>query len=175
MKITIASRDTARAVGLRALLLDYFDIEAHVAMNPVSLPIFDDGDTPATVYIVDAEIFCAYADFFIPRRQRTLTIGHGPAMLCVECSEGDLVERLRNFVDSMSAVAVDTPLPLLSQREIDVLRLVATGHINKEIADILGITLNTVLTHRKNITAKLGIRSASGLGVYAMMHGYITP
>ena len=62
----------------------------------------------------------------------------------------------------------------LTQREIDVLKLVASGKINKEIADELQISINTVLTHRKNITAKLGIRSVSGLSVYAMMNGYLT-
>lgn len=61
----------------------------------------------------------------------------------------------------------------LSQRETDVLRLVAMGYINKEIADTLSISVNTVLSHRKNITAKLGIRSASGLGFYAVMNGIV--
>ena len=63
----------------------------------------------------------------------------------------------------------------LSQREVDVLRLIASGLINKEIAENLGISINTVLTHRKNITAKLGIRSVSGLTFYAMMNGIIAP
>jgi DNA-binding CsgD family transcriptional regulator len=61
----------------------------------------------------------------------------------------------------------------LSLREIDVLCLVASGLTNKEIADKLNISTNTVLSHRKNITAKLGIKSVSGLSVYAMMNGYI--
>ena len=64
---------------------------------------------------------------------------------------------------------------MLSQREVEVLRLIASGHINKEIADKLAISLNTVLTHRKNITAKLGIKSVSGLTFYAMMNGLVTP
>ena len=63
----------------------------------------------------------------------------------------------------------------LSQRETEVLRLVASGCINKEIAHRLNISINTVLTHRKNITAKLGIKSVSGLTFYAMMNGLIAP
>ena len=62
-----------------------------------------------------------------------------------------------------------------SQRETEVLRLVASGCINKEIAHRLNISINTVLTHRKNITAKLGIKSVSGLTFYAMMNGLIAP
>lgn len=62
----------------------------------------------------------------------------------------------------------------LSLRELDVLRLVAKGHLNKEIADKLNISLNTVLSHRKNITAKLGIKTVSGLIFYCITHGYIS-
>ncbi len=61
----------------------------------------------------------------------------------------------------------------LTQREKDVLRLIATGLTNKEIADELNISVNTVITHRKNVTQKLGIRSASGLSLYALMNGLI--
>ena len=58
-------------------------------------------------------------------------------------------------------------------REIEVLSLVARGFINKEIADKLNISLATVITHRKNITEKLGIKSVSGLTIYAVMRGYV--
>lgn len=62
---------------------------------------------------------------------------------------------------------------VLTPREKDVLRLIVTGHINKEIADILNIALTTVISHRKNIIAKLRIRSVSELTLYAVLHGYI--
>lgn len=61
----------------------------------------------------------------------------------------------------------------LSQREKDVLHEVALGYSNKEIADRLFISIHTVITHRKNITEKLGIKSISGLTVYAIMNGII--
>ena len=61
----------------------------------------------------------------------------------------------------------------LSAREIEVLILITKGLINKEIADKLNISLTTVISHRKNITEKLGIKSVSGLTVYAVMNGYI--
>ena len=62
---------------------------------------------------------------------------------------------------------------LLSPREIEVLSLVAKGLINKEIADKLNIGLTTVITHRKNIVEKLGLRSVSSLTIYAVMNGYV--
>ena len=61
----------------------------------------------------------------------------------------------------------------LSDREVEVLSLIARGYINKEIADMLCISLTTVISHRKNIMDKLGIRSVSGLTIYAVMHGYV--
>ncbi len=65
-------------------------------------------------------------------------------------------------------------MPQLSNREIDVLRLLACGHINKEIADQLHISINTVITHRKNIMQKLDSQSLSKLVIYAVQHGYIS-
>ncbi len=62
----------------------------------------------------------------------------------------------------------------LSNREIEVLKLIAQGFINKEIADKLNISLNTVLSHRKNIISKLGIKTVSGLTFYSIANGYIS-
>ena len=59
----------------------------------------------------------------------------------------------------------------LTKRETEVLRLLTQGLLNKEIADQLGISLHTVISHRKNIISKLGIKTVSGLTIYAMMHG----
>lgn len=61
----------------------------------------------------------------------------------------------------------------LTERETDVLRLVAYGNSNKEIADKLFISVHTVISHRKNITDKLSIKSISGLTVYAILNNLI--
>ena len=61
----------------------------------------------------------------------------------------------------------------LSERESEVLVLVARGLSSKEIADQLNISVHTVNTHRKNITHKTGIKSVAGLAVYAMLHNLI--
>ena len=61
----------------------------------------------------------------------------------------------------------------LSDREKEVLVLVARGLLNKEIADKLCISINTVITHRKNITRKTGIKTTPGLTVYAILNGLV--
>ncbi|MCX6120832.1 MAG: LuxR C-terminal-related transcriptional regulator [Ignavibacteriales bacterium] len=62
----------------------------------------------------------------------------------------------------------------LSSREIEVLQLVACGFLNKEIADQLSISLHTVISHRKNITRKLQIKTVAGLTIYALLNGLIS-
>ena len=61
----------------------------------------------------------------------------------------------------------------LTPRELEVLKLIVEGKLNKEIADRLHISFQTVLTHRKNITSKLGIKTVSGLTFYAIMNGLV--
>ena len=61
----------------------------------------------------------------------------------------------------------------LTAREREVLILIAKGYSNKEIARRLYISFQTVLTHRKNITSKLGIRTVSGLTFYTIMNGLV--
>jgi len=63
---------------------------------------------------------------------------------------------------------------VISDREIDVLKLLASGLANKEIADKLNISINTVITHRKNITQKTGIKTISGLTIYAVVQKLIS-
>jgi len=61
----------------------------------------------------------------------------------------------------------------LSEREREVLILVAQGLSSKEIADKLNISIHTVNSHRKNITRKTDIKSVAGLAVFATLHNMI--
>ena len=83
------------------------------------------------------------------------------------------IEDLQELIAESHIIRESKRQPL-SQRELDVLRLIALGLLNKEVADKLNISLNTVLSHRKNITAKLGIKTVSGLIFYCITHGYIS-
>lgn len=61
----------------------------------------------------------------------------------------------------------------LSAREREILVAVAQGLMNKEIAARFHISINTVMTHRKSITRKTGIKTVAGLTVYALLNNYI--
>jgi DNA-binding NarL/FixJ family response regulator len=61
----------------------------------------------------------------------------------------------------------------LTEREIEILRLIAMEFSSNEIADKLFISLSTVETHRRNLFQKLDVKSAIGLAKYAIKHGLI--
>lgn len=80
---------------------------------------------------------------------------------------------IRSVISSEPAQPADTTDSGLSDRELEVLKCVAEGLSNKEMADRLNISVNTVITHRKNISQKTGIKSASGLTIYAVVNKII--
>ena len=85
-----------------------------------------------------------------------------------------LLEGAHGFGDKhVDALMEEDESSELSDREKEILVCVAKGLINKEIADRLNISINTVITHRRNITRKIGIRSIPGLTVYAILNNLI--
>ncbi|MGE5723868.1 MAG: response regulator transcription factor, partial [Acidobacteriota bacterium] len=63
--------------------------------------------------------------------------------------------------------------PGLTQRELQILQLIVDGKSNKEIADQLQLSVNTVAVHRANIMDALGIHKTAELVVYAIRHGLV--
>lgn len=72
-----------------------------------------------------------------------------------------------------AGAAAESDAAALSPREKDIVRLVAQGKGNKEIADRLRISTHTVATHRRNISSKLDIHSGAGLTIYAIINGLV--
>jgi regulator of cell morphogenesis and NO signaling len=110
------------------------------------------------------------------------------ADLRIHCAlEDDLfvpaVQKLEHEVSSHEHVSTEvaatepdnTPTDnALSDRERDIVRCVVCGLTNKETAEKLYISINTVLTHRKNISRKLNIHSVSGLTIYAIVNKLVS-
>lgn len=90
-------------------------------------------------------------------------------------TKSQLLERLKSFTDPIPSGVheEDHPEETLTSRERKILEFVALGKTSKEIADQLNISMHTVITHRKNISRKLGIKTVSGLTVYAIINGII--
>lgn len=66
-------------------------------------------------------------------------------------------------------------LSVLTPRELEVLKLVAEGRTNQEIADLLVISIKTVQAHRANVMEKLGLNDITHLVRFAIRHGLIPP
>jgi DNA-binding NarL/FixJ family response regulator len=62
----------------------------------------------------------------------------------------------------------------LTQREIEVLKLIAEGYPNKKIAEVLTISPKTVEKHRASLMTKLDIHNAAGLAAYAVEQGLVS-
>ena len=76
------------------------------------------------------------------------------------------------LVQGLATIGGTEPDPALTEREREILLLVAAGETSKRIAQILGISFRTVETHRLSIRRKLGIDSTAGLVRYALEQGW---
>ena len=79
-----------------------------------------------------------------------------------------------DYVNRMQTRGVEDSYDLLTDREREVLQLVAEGRTNKEVANELNISLTTVETHRTHILQKLGLHSVPELILYAVRKGIIS-
>ena len=82
-------------------------------------------------------------------------------------------EPKENDEEAEHGTAPMASIAALGEREKEIVRLIAKGKSNKEIADELFLSVHTVATHRKNIIAKTGIHSTAGLTIFAILHGLI--
>ena len=140
-------------------------------------------------YFVAMDIVVTHRSFFLERQRKTIVLTlslndtsqlHDFHSLCINQPESQLIRQLLTLQQHAHQGGRNLPpMPnilqqkLLTDREIEVMSLIAQGFINKEIADRLNIGLSTVITHRKNIMDKLGMKSVSALTIYAVMHGYV--
>jgi RNA polymerase sigma factor (sigma-70 family) len=81
---------------------------------------------------------------------------------------------LEDYMRKMKEKGVDDSFELLTPREREILQLVAEGKSNKEIAQLLNLSLYTVETHRSNVLEKLNLHSVPELTLYAVRKGVIS-
>ena len=184
LEIAIIDPNTLAALGLRTILEEMLP-ETVVRAFSSYAALMDDTPDMYAHYFVSSHIYFEHTAFFLERRPKTIVLTTGEVSLPVptldiSLPQDVLVARIVNLRqhghEHHTRPASDASVPItnaLSPREAEVLTLVARGLMNKEIADRLHIGLTTVISHRRNISAKLGIRSASGLAIYAVMHGLV--
>ncbi len=181
-EIAILLTDSLRALGLKSLLLDlFYPIESVVFSTFAE---FSKAEPDGYDYFITEPLFfVTNADFFLLKRNKTILLVHDfkemPSaqslnIVCTAAPKETIIEHLcKHFEETNGTRLIGEQNKELSVRETDVLQLVVKGFTNKEIAEQLNISLNTVLSHRKNITSKLGIKTLPGLTFYAIMNGIV--
>lgn len=94
-------------------------------------------------------------------------------LLPVHADKLSLSRRLEEILTAIFGKTADSETGTLSKRELSILKHIALGLTNSDIGEQLFISPHTVMTHRKNITRKLGIKTVSGLTVYAILNKLI--
>lgn len=185
-EIAIIEPNTLASMGLQHLLEEIIP-SAVIRTFPTFAALMDDTPHMYAHYFVASQVYFEHTAFFLEHRRKSIVLVQGdnlPQLLGINTldtrqDERQLVKAILRLHERghhhvhhpMSDSEVSAPE--LSPREIEVLVLLARGFINKEIADKLNISLTTVISHRKNITDKLGLKSLSGLTIYAVMRGYV--
>ena len=184
-EIAIIDPNTLSCMGLQTLLEEIIPMATIRVFHSFGELVDDTPDMYAH-YFVSAQIYFEHTVFFRERRPRAIVLAGGENLpqlsgvptLNIYQDEKALVKSILRMHEhghrhGKHPQPEATEAHDLSAREIEVLKLLTKGLINKEIADKLNISLTTVISHRKNITEKLGIKSVSGLTIYAVMNGYV--
>jgi len=177
--IAIISSRVLEGRGLQSLLVESFEGTGTALFSSPS-ELSENESNSYDLFFVSMDLFILHHDYFLPRKNKILIFGHtlssdlqhsSQPFLNTNMPEADLVNQLNSL---LNASIHQENSDGLTARETEVLTLVAQGLLNKEIADQLGISLHTVISHRKNIASKLGIKTVSGFTMYAAMNGLIS-
>ena len=182
--IAILTQNSLMGLGLRNLLGELLP-QAELNLYH-TFEEFDEAQPPLCVhFFVDMPLFLLHRSFFEEQRHKTILLVGGAGgsfsqmhQIDITASEEQLVQQILKLRQGAHRpehqFATQHCQPqMLSPREGEVLTLLARGYMNKEIAEMLHIGLTTVITHRRNIMEKLGIKTIAGLTLYAASMGYV--
>lgn len=193
-EIAIIDPNTLSCLGLQSLLEEIIPTAVIRSFRSFG-ELTDDTPDMYAHYFVAAQVYFEHTSFFLERKPKTIVLVNGesatplPGIPALNICQDE--KRLARDILQLHhhghpgnphshptsighpSIHVNTSTNELTARETEVLVLIVKGLINKEIAAKLNISLTTVISHRKNITEKLGIKSVSGLTIYAVMNGYV--
>ena len=189
-QVAIVSANTLSAIGMRHIIERMMpNVIANIFSTFKELEEADEDHF--FHYFISTEVLMENPSYFIERKHKTIVLIYNDEGLHFPKSlhtlnvcqpERVLVKAILQLAASfhgtrhkrLAKQAIEKKKKgVLTKRETQVLRLVVTGNINKEIAAQLGVNVSTVITHRKNIVKKLQIKSVSGLTIYAVTHGMV--
>ncbi|MDA9563707.1 response regulator transcription factor [Flavobacteriales bacterium] len=190
----ISSIDGVEVTAVKANSGDLLD---YVKSNPTDIVVLDycsDGfkveDIPAVQSIGETKVLAISERPEKDSLQTALTAGaFGHILLCCDGPEiTDAIASLNKgekffcgkVLDAINqeslALSESSCAPIsLSKRELEIIALIADGGTNKDIAEKLFLSTHTVMTHRKNIMNKLGVKNTAGIVIYAVKENVISP
>lgn len=191
-KILILTPSRIVARGISSILEEHGGFTVETALTDLSRENeVTVKDSMADIVIVDPVIFdyaarptgrnriCELIDAAVVAAPTTLTdedtVRNYDEIISIYDTPATIISKLRSSVSNTDGKPAGTGGEELSAREKEILVCVAKGMLNKEIADKYHISIYTVITHRKNITRKTGIKTVAGLTVYALLNNLIDP
>lgn len=183
MRIAIIDDNILAGIGLQHMLEDIMPmVEIVLCQNTDEIKDID-GFHLFAHYFVSSHIYFANIDYFQNCLKKVIILVNGDTAikgvrtLNVCQSETKLIHdfiALHSIGHGEVKKKDESAIPVLSPREIQVVILLCKGCINKEIGEKLNISLATVMTHRKNIIAKLHAKSLADIIIYAVVNGYVS-
>ena len=189
-KIAIIGQNTLTNLGLRGIIEKMMPNAESCLFNNFD-ELVEAGPEQFYHYFISTQVLMECTYFFKERSQKTIVLVHGQdinhiseKMTTVNMCQPEplLVRSILKMAESahkashasiINEAKKEKKKRVLTSRETEVLRLIVTGNINKEIAQQLNVSLTTIITHRKNITAKLNMKSVASLTIYAVTHGIV--
>ena len=137
-----------------------------IASTPLSLVILD----PFTAQYCPADVTSVLlTSAQVPERERS---AHA-CLLSIYDTPDTIIGKIKSLTDPANSSSSDSRGSDLSPREKDVILAIVKGMSNKEIATEMNVSVNTVMTHRRNIASKLQIHSPAGLTIFAIATGLV--
>ena len=185
-RILILHESSIVAEGLAAIIHKYYDIDIQTLKSSGD---FDVQRSSGEVRMIIAsneltdEVYGLLQRFKTKRQIPVIAVIDGSEEINnkltfdhsfnIKTSEQNIQEICSKYLNIGSVETNNKEGILLSVREKDVLKLVASGLSNKQMTQKLFISVHTVISHRKHITEKTGIKSVSGLTIYAILNKLI--
>ncbi len=192
--VAILAPNSLMGLGLRAMLEKMFPFALFQVCEAFSEIEASDPEDHFHIFVM-ANIVVEHSEFFEARHSKTIVLTSGTpyARLLEGYPQINISASQEQIIMSLEQLhgAAHGSRPLynigmegrqdrdevskesLTPREVEVLQLLVEGLLNKEIASRLNIGLTTVISHRKNIVEKLGVKSLAGLTIYAVMKRYV--
>ena len=143
--------------------------QRHPEIKILALTVHRDEEYILSAFKAGADGYCLKDAYFEDVLNAIRVVLSGKSYMSPEVSE----KVLEGYLEGRKTLKTSSAWDTLTHREKEVLKLIAEGHKNAEIADFLCISVKTVNKHRANLMQKLGLHNASALTAYAIEKGLV--